>query len=277
MAITTVAGVISGLRPTVYANKSASGSSSATRVLTTWYSTGYPIAATANTSGMSGQALTSSTAALPFTNPASGNTYLARFTRPSNSGALASAPQSYYGLVDRLWENSGIDRTLTTAQTINSVTWPARDLNGSTNGEGVYLALEVSSVMGTGTPTITVSYTNSAGTSGRTGTGIFPAAANAGIGSWWPIGLQAGDTGVRSVQSITFSATWGTAGVLHLVAYRLIALFSNTRAPVMNVAEDAVTLAMPQLWNNSVLQPILFPGGTSNTAQGAFNVTYTQG
>lgn len=278
MAITTVAGVISGLRPTVYAQKGSSASVvDANRILTTWYSTGHPIAATANASGLSGQALTSSTAALPFTNPASGNTYLARFTRASNPGALQAAYQTYYSLVDRLWENSGINRTLTTAQTINSVAWPARDLNGSTNGEGVYLALEVSTAMGTGTPTITVSYTNSAGTSGRTGTNIFTTVASSGIGSWWPIGLQAGDTGVRSVESITFSATWGTAGVLHLVAYRLIGLFGNSRAYAQRVAEDAVTLALPQLWDNSVLQPIMFCGGNGNAAQGMFNVTYTQG
>lgn len=276
MAITTMAGVISGLRPAINAAKAATGQvSTANRILTPWYAAGFPAAATANASGMSGQVLTSSTAAFPFTNPASGNTYLARFTRPNPQ--LSAAYQNVYGFVDRLWENSGIDRTLTSAQTINSVTWPARDLNGSTNGEGVYLALEVSTAMGTGTPTITVSYTNSSGTSGRTGTGIFTTVASSVQGSWWPIGLDAGDTGVRSVQSITFSATWGTAGVLHLVAYRVVALTSNMRVPQVAVNEDALTMAMPQLWNNTVLQPIMFPGGNGSLAGGTFNLTYTQG
>lgn len=276
MAITSLAGVISGLRPSITAAKgSGSNPQGANRLVTPWYSSGYPIAATANTSGLAGQALTSSTAALPFTNPASGNTYLANYQKQNQN--VQAAYQQYTMLVDRLWENSGIDRTLTTAQTINSVTWPARDNNGSTNGEGVYLALEWSTAPGTGTPTITVSYTNSAGTSGRTGTGILTPATGTVIGQWWPIGLQAGDTGVRSVQSITFSVSWGTSGVCHLVAYRPVCVFSNTRLGMLTSYEDAVTMAMPQLWGNSVLMPVHVPGGNGNVAGGLYTFAYTQG
>lgn len=276
MAITTLSGVIDNLRPTIYTVKSNNANAGGTyRATTTWYNGGYPTFATGNTSGMSGQVLTSSTAAIPFTNPASGNTYLAKIVRPSSGTGIIGNP-GMYCIVDRLWENSGIDRTLTTAQTVNSVTWPARDLNGSTNGEGVYLALEMSIGTSSGTPTITVSYTNSAGTSGRTGTNIVATWASV-IGGWHPIGLQAGDTGVRSVQSITFSATWGTAGVLHLVAYRPICYLSMSRSAGSAVTEDALTLGMPQLWDNSVLQVVMWPNINGVLSGGSLAVTYTQG
>jgi hypothetical protein len=280
MAITSVAGVISGLRPPRYSIKSAGTNTlNSPAWLTSWYLSGVPAAATANTSGLAGQALTSSTAAPPFTNPESGNTYLARIDR----AGLITSTGTYLGqtilmLVDRMWENSGLNRTLTTAQTVNSVTWPARDINGTTNGAGVYLAVEISTAMGTGTPTITVSYTNSAGTSGRTGTNIAAVTASSLAGVWYPIGLQAGDVGVRSVQSVTFSATWGTAGVLHLVAYRPICLMDNVRLGSFNSSEDAVTLAAPQLWDNTVLQPVHWTMDTSSQFGGRpITIIFTQG
>lgn len=278
MAITTLSGVESGLTPPVIASKTASASASAgSQFVSSFYSAGYPVAATAPTPGLSGAALTSYTGQLPFTNPTSGNSYLAAF-RQTFAANTASVAQRSTMLVDRLWHNSGLDRTLTTAQTVNSVTWPARDINGSTNGEGVYLAIEVSTAMGTGQPTITVDYTNSAGTSGRTGVSIIdPPRASAPAGQWFLIGLQDGDVGVRSVQSVTFSVSWGTAGVLHLVAYRPIAIVNNTSAPNFAAVDDALTLAMPQLWNNSVLQTVAIVVGNGSVDGGPLLFQYTQG
>lgn len=278
MAITTLAGVESGLTAPVIAAKSSSGSANGGgQFVSSFYSAGYPVAATAPTPGLSGAALTSYTGQLPFTNPTSGNTYLAAF-RQAFFASTASSSQRTTMLVDRLWHNSGLDRTLTTAQTVNSVAWPARDINGSTNGEGVYLAIEVSTTMGTGTPSLTVSYTNSAGTSGRTGVGIYdPVRASSPTGQWFLIGLEAGDVGVQSVQSITFSASWGTSGVLHLVAYRPIAIINNASAPNNYAVDDALTLAMPQLWNDSVLQTVAICAGNGSVDGGPLLFQYTQG
>lgn len=277
MAITTLAGVEAGLTaPNVLIKGVSNSANSNNQWITSFYATGYPPAATAPTPGVAGAALTSYTGQIPFTNPLSGNTYLAALRRPYSISSL-SPNQRTLMIVDRLWHNSGLDRTANTAQTVNSVAWPARDLNGSTNGEGVYLAVEISTTMGTGGPTITVSYTNSAGTSGRTGVGILPTRTSAPAGHWFPIGLEAGDTGVRSVQSITFSVSWGTAGVLHLVAYRPIAMINATSAPEINCVDDALTLAMPQLWNNSVLQNVSVMAGNGTTDGGPILVQYTQG
>jgi len=277
MAITTLAGVELGLTAPIIATKGTSNQANSTsQWLTSFYSVGFPPAATAPTPGVSGTALTSYTGQIPFTNPASGNTYLAGF-RKSFFSDTVSASQRTTMLVDRLWHNSGLDRTLTTAQTVNSVAWPARDINGSTNGQGVYLAVEISTAMGTGAPTITVSYTNSAGTAGRTGVGILSTRASAPSGHWFPIGLQAGDTGVQSVQSVTFSVSWGTAGVLHLVAYRPVAMINTTSMPANYSADDALTLAVPQLWNDTVLQTVCVTANNGSVDGGPLLVQYTQG
>jgi hypothetical protein len=277
MAITTLAGVESGLTAPVIAAKTLSGSANGgSQFVSSFYSAGYPVAATAPTPGLSGAALTNYTGQLPFNNPTSGNTYLAAFRQSFTVSAISSAQRTTM-LVDRLWHNSGLDRTLTTAQTVNSVAWPARDINGSTNGEGVYLAIEVSSAMGTGQPTITVDYTNSAGTSGRTGVGIDTTRSGAPAGQWFLIGLQEGDVGVRSVQSVTFSVSWGTSGVLHLVAYRPVAMINNASSPNNFAVDDALTLAMPQLWDNSVLQTVAIVVGNGSVDGGPLLFQYTQG
>lgn len=277
MAITTLAGVEAGLcAPNILGKQAVGSANSSSQWLTSFYGAGFPPAATAPTPGLSGAALTSYTGQIPFTNPASGNTYISRLFR-SYQNEAASASQRTLMIVDRLWHNSGLDRTLTTAQTVNSVAWPARDINGSTNGEGVYLAIEISTTMGTGAPTITVSYTNSAGTSGRTGTSILTTRTSTPAGYWYPIGLQAGDLGVQSVQSVTFSVSWGAAGVLHLVAYRPVAMINAASAPANYSADDALTLAMPQLWNDSVLQTVSVATGNGSHDGGAITVQYTQG
>jgi hypothetical protein len=244
--------------------------------MTSFYTAGYPTGASAPTPGLAGAALTNYTGQIPFTNPTSGNTYFAGFRKSFDNDTNSVAQQTLM-IVDRLWHNSGLDRTLTTAQTVNSVAWPARDLNGSTNGEGVYLAIELSTAGGTGGPTITVSYTNSAGASGRTGVGILPTRTSAPAGHWFPIGLEAGDTGVRSVQSVTFSVSWGTSGVLHLVAYRPVAMINFNAGADRYSADDALTLGMPQLWDNSVLQTVGVMAASASRAGGSFSVQYTQG
>jgi hypothetical protein len=277
MAITTLDGVISGLKPTqVMIKAPTSSANNVGQWISSFYQAGYPRQAAAPTPGMSGASLTSYDGQVPFKNPASGTTYLAAFRRAFQSDYVNTSQRTLM-LVDRLWHNSGIDRTLTTAQTINSVTWPARDLGESTDGAGVYVAVEISTTMGSGTPTITISYTNSAGTSGRTGISLLASRSGAPVGHWFPIGLDSGDLGVRSIQSVTLSASWGGSGVLHLVAYRPIAIINACSAPGNFCFDDALTLGMPELWNNSVPQLVSMMSQNGSTDGGPAFVQYTQG
>lgn len=269
MAITTVDGVIAGFKPPQFIWKENSGTLVAGRTYSALYAAGIPCAAVAPTPGISGAALTSYAGQIPFTNPSSGqNSYLARFV------CVPTAQGGSINLVDRLWHNSGITITSTSAQTVNSVTFPARDVNGSTNGEGVYLGVEVSAATGAGTPTITVSYTNSDNTSGRTATNIFSTSTTSPIGTFYPLGLQAGDKGVRSIQSITLSATW-TSGTIHLVAYRPLVAVQSPAAGVCSPV-DALTSGLVRLYDNTVPFFLFVPNTTASTGFTG-TMTVTQG
>lgn len=268
MAITTLDGVIAGCEPPQFFFKALSGTLVAGRPYTPFYAAGIPGAAAAPTPGLSGVALTTSyPGQIPFTNPTAGaSSYLARFV------GVSSAQAGQLMLVDRLWHNSGINITSTGSQAINSVTFPARDENGTTAGAGVLLGVEVSAATGAGTPTITVTYTNSAGASPKTGTNIINTSATSPIGTFYPIGLAAGDTGVQSVQSLQLSATW-TSGTIHLVAYRVLSVLQLVNTGVSS-AVDVVTGGMPVMYNNTVPFLIFVPNATTTTSlQGAMTVT----
>jgi hypothetical protein len=83
-------------------------------------------------------------------------------------------------------------------------------------------AIEIFSVIGATATTITCSYTNQAGTSGRTslpvaiGGGTHGSAASRFI----LLSLQEGDSGVRSVESSTLLASTLTAGAFGYVLFR---------------------------------------------------------
>lgn len=256
MAITTLDGVIAGLQPPTSVLK-IGGTMEAIGVLhSLFYTAGIPGAAVAPSPGLAGAALTTYAGQIPWSNPVSGNAYLARM---NSSGSLAGTISLY----DRLWHNSGIVVTTTTAQTVNSVAWPARDRAGSTNGDGVLVGIEVSTATtnAAAITNTTMSYTNSAGTAGRTATiASYPATAVAG--TFVPFSLQAGDVGVRSIQSITLGTSY-VAGTIHLVAYRPIV---SSGLPVPNVSTplDPLTSGFPRLYSDSV--PFIVWRPTATTA-----------
>lgn len=150
----------------------------------------------------SGAALDRTTAgALPVPAP-SGVTYV-------NSFAASMTSPGVLHLYDRLVETGGLSGIVTTAQTVNSVALPAR----ASAEVDVELWLEVYTALGsTAATTVTASYTNQAGTSGRTATLVGGIPASVAAHTTLPLTLQAGDTGVRSVQSVTISPSTGTAG-----------------------------------------------------------------
>lgn len=209
---------------------------------------------------------------LPHYDPLSGNAYIGRLqVSATQAGTLR--------VLDRIWHNGGFTITSTAAQSITSPVWPSRcptsgsDSTPATTGHGVLLAVEVSAATGAGTPTITISYTNQAGTAGRTATNILATTASSAIGATYFIGLQAGDTGVRSVQSLTLSATW-TSGTINLVAYRSLTSLSLI-APGIPDDKDGLTLGLPRLYNGTVPWLVFIPNTTTATnVSGEYYETY---
>lgn len=256
MAITTLDGIIAGLQPPEDFIKIMAATSEAAGVMHSLaYQAGRPGAAAQPAPGMAGAALTSYGGQIPFTNPVSGNSYLARFAASSLiAGCLL--------LVDRLWHNSGIAVTTTTAQTINSVAWPARDKNGTINGNGVLVGIEVytATTNASAVTNTTMSYTNPADESPKTATiPSFPATGVAG--TFVPFLLAAGDVGVKSIQTITLGTSYG-GGAIHLVAYRVLA---RLELPLINTgnALDPITGGFPRLHDNTVPFLVWLPSATT--------------
>lgn len=268
MAITTIDLALAGMKPPAYFAKAVTGTMVAGRPININYLAGVPGAMVAPASpGIGGIALTSYGGQIPIP-AASGNTHLARFS------GVSSAQGGILMLCDRLWHNNATSVTTTTAQTVNSAAFPARDMNGSTDGVGVYIGLEISAATGAGTATPSISYTNSANSSGKTGSMQVAYAASSALGTFYPFTLAAGDVGVRSIQSVTLGASM-SSGSISLVAYRPLAMIELSAAGIPN-AIDALTSGMPRLYDTSV-PFILYIPQTTTTSLTTGTVVYSQG
>lgn len=203
-----------------------------------WYCTskdaGFPGAWAPGAPGLNGRVTdgtqTADFGCIPIRNPATGGNYLTEIQ-------MAASVNHSHLFFDVLWVNSGIVVTTTTAQAITTPTLPARDVNGTTNGEGCMIAL-LTTTANTNAAAIanaTVSYTNSDGTAGRTATltavagSQIPISPVIGTITWF--NLAAGDKGVRSIQSITLGTSL-VAGAVSLMICRDIATIGTTIANV---------------------------------------------
>ncbi len=275
MAITTVDGALAGMQQPRFISKAVTATLVAGRPASLWSLAGSPGAGSFDTT-LNGVTLSSTSALvngqIPHYNPASGSAYLARFAAKATQAGVVM-------LMDRLWHNGGFTITSTGSQSITSPTWPSRcptsgtDDTAATTGHGVMLAVEVSAATGAGTPTITIGYTNSAGTASRTATNIIATVASSAIGATYFIGLQAGDVGVRSVQSLTLSATW-TSGTINLVAYRYLTEVTVGAAFVPGDA-DILTGGRPILYDGTVPWLVFQPNTTTaSNISGVYQETH---
>lgn len=270
MAITTRDGALAGQQWPRFFAKSVTPTLVAGKPQSLWGLAGVPGAgafdATLNGVTLS-QTAGQIAGAVNFVDPGSGNSYLSRLSgQATQAGVLL--------LCDRIWHNGGYTITSTSAQNSTSPSWPARDAAGATNGDGILLGLEISAAAGAAAPTITISYTNQAGTAGRTAVNWFATANSPAAGSFFPIGLQAGDFGVRSVQSLTLNASW-VSGTMNLVAYRPIAYLELTNANVPN-AIDFLTGGFPRLYPGTTPFFIFIPN-TTTASNVSGSVIWTQG
>jgi len=193
---------------------------------------GLPGAVTVGTPGVAGRAVSNAAGAIPLPTPV-GSNYLTQFVV---SGSVVHT----YELWDLLWINSGLVVTTTTAQTVSSVALPARDNEGSVNGEGCLIGM-LFTAAATNAAVIsntTISYTNSDGVSGRTATLVavagmqIPATPVIGTMVWFS--LQAGDEGVKSIESITLATSLVTGSISLVIARKIdvaMSMVANVAAP----------------------------------------------
>lgn len=137
-------------------------------------------------------------------------------------GFTSSSTINMMMLVDILVAAANVNANVNTSQTINST---ALTRYTGTGAAGNLVTLEVTTALGATASNLTLtSYTNSDGTTARnSGAQAMTTSAIAGrlqtVGLGPFMALQAGDIGVRSVETLQFSAAMG-AGVLNLYLYR---------------------------------------------------------
>jgi hypothetical protein len=183
------------------------------------------------------------------------------------SNVASSGSGGMFLLMDRLSHQGGLSGTTTGAQTTNL---PTAALTRFTSGEGVWLGLEIYTAIGATATTVTASYTNSAGTSGKTTQAVtFGGSGFQNPGRIVFLPLADGDTGVRAVASVTLAASTTTAGAFGVTLLKPIAAFAL--APTQEqfdpfIAGNMVGLA--PIPNDACLQMV----GTmaSNTSTGPF-------
>lgn len=146
-----------------------------------------------------------------------------------------------------------------------------------TDGAGVQM-MPVSVASGTGlAPQFTVNYTNSAGVSGRTSKLVTLSAATANgsiltchhglattVGNVPFIGLQEGDTGVRSVESVTFPGIIDV-GLFALVLVKPLitsTVFETTAASETEILPNQSQL--PKIFDDAYLNLIVCPSAAIN-------------
>jgi hypothetical protein len=192
--------------------------------------------------------------------------FLSRFLVMSASATGLPMP---YILCDYLLYYPFVDTGTNDEQILtNSVTLPR-----FTDGSGVQImAVSVAGSVGL-QPTFTVNYTNSQGVSGRTSrlhtlstntfNGAIMSNSVAGAVSAMPfLGLQSGDTGVRSIESVTF-VTGTDVGLLSLVLVKplMTGVILEQTAPSEKVCQPNDSM-MPQIYDDAFLGLLTLPNGS---------------
>lgn len=173
-------------------------------------------------------------------------------------------------LADILVAAANVNANSNTGQTVNTT---ALTRYAGTEAAGNLLTFEVTTALGATASNLTVTYTNEGGTNTRSsGAQAMTTSAITGrlqpvtIGPWTP--LQAGDYGVRSVESLIFSAAMG-AGVLNLYIYRPLHFLPGVGANVYVERDSTVQIdGLTELEKGSdselgFLTLFVLPNGTS--------------
>lgn len=200
--------------------------------------------------------------------PSSGNLYLTGLT-------IQNSVNEQMQLVDLLWYNTGLSVTTTGAQAVSPAGFPARDRNGSTNGEGVKVGLYALTALGNAAAVsnTTISYTDESGNAGATGTFQaaigYQAPATPVIGTFMPFTLAAGDRGVRTLASVTLATTY-TSGTMSLIAYRPLVTLGTS------VANVPATISFPapgiRIYGGTCFAFLNVGSATLALANASFNV-----
>lgn len=256
MAITTVDGLVAAAKQRVPWTKTGA----VTTVAGQWFSlldvAGNPGAgslAVGNTTN--GVVPTSATAGFPsISSFGSATGYLGKI-------AWGNTVASRICIFDRLFHVGSI--SLTALATTTLTTQPSY-LGRCPDGAGLdaEIWLEINTAVSATATTVTVTYTNEAGTTGRS-TGATASLSGFTTRRLVFMPLQAGDKGVQKIESVTVGGTVATAGTVNVVVAR--PLFDQARVNVANGSDIATwdRTMLPRLYDTSALWPVVAADSTS--------------
>jgi hypothetical protein len=113
--------------------------------------------------------------------------------------------------------------------------------------------------------TVTVTYRNQAGTSGRSATMPTQAAAALTLGKMIQLSLQSGDTGVQRIEGVTVTTGAAAAGTFNINIMR--SLWTQGRVPIAGGGDihDIFKTGAPQVYGDSAIMPLVVTdSGTSS-------------
>lgn len=178
-----------------------------------------------------------------------------------------------YMLCDRLAHSGGLSGTVATAQTTNL---PTPSLTRYTSGEGVRVGITIYTQIGTTAATVTVTYTDQDGNGSQVSpTVAIGATGFREAGRMIMIPLAVGDTGVRSVESVTLNVTTGTAGNFGVTLFK--PLYTIIASDISGVVQGGFITGntvggIPEIVDNACLFPICISAGTSSAGCGALRI-----
>jgi hypothetical protein len=192
--------------------------------------------------------------ALPFTNPGGGRQ--SWMVQSWVTGLVGGTLLMY----DRLLHIGGLNGTLTSAQTVGGT------ITRNTTGDGNFAFAEIYTQIGATSRTITMSYTNQAGTDTRTSTAVaFGGTGFNTVTRAILLPLQSGDTGIRAIASATIAGgTTGIAGNFGITMGKPIAYTGVGTAGAAGWRDFVTGLpGIPEIASSACLSLLWFPQTTT--------------
>jgi hypothetical protein len=197
----------------------------------------------------------STNGALPITNPGgSREKWLTQiFATATTAGVLV--------LYDRLLHISGLSSTSTADQTVQGAS-PSVTLTRNTGGVGNIALYEIYTTIGSTATTLTMTYTNSAGTGGKTSTIAIGGSGLREAQRMQVIPLAAGDKGIQAIEKVKLTATTATAGDFGITIAKPIAYLPVGAAAMPGYRDFTTGLpGLPKIDTNACIAAMFLQNG----------------
>lgn len=257
MAITTVDGLVAALKQPLSITKTQT----ATTVAAQWHT----LLDRAGTPGAGSLAVGNVASGVFVDDTVAGFPNIASFSAGQgllHSIGFSNTVACRFALYDRLFHAGSVSMlTLATTTLASQPDITGRMPDGL--GHSCEIWLEINAAVSATATTVSIGYMNSDGIAGRS-TGATSSLSGFITGRLINLPLQAGDKGVRKIESITVGGTVATTGSVNVIIARPLA--RGMRVPVVGGGGTwgFDKTGMPRIYDTSALWPIIAPDSTSS-------------